>query len=253
LLHGPAELLPISSSGHLGAIPWLLGWTDRDQPGLGKSFDVALHGGATAAWLLAPRDVGQEILHDLRQTSRRPWFLALAVGLPGAAGLMLEDPIERRLGTPATIAAGLVAGSLLMLAAERTHPSRAFDEASARDGLWLGLAQASALLPGVSRSGAALAVARIRGWDRGDSRRLASAVGLPVIAGATVLKGLRMVRRPPGPDDREALVVGAGASFGSAWLLAPGLSRWSANSLRPCAIYRLTLALAILARRRGGA
>ena len=88
-LHGPAELLPISSSGHLTAIPWLLGWKTRwFEPELRKSFEVALHGGAAAGWLLARRGGGREALRGLRRSSRhRPGFIALAVGLPACAGL----------------------------------------------------------------------------------------------------------------------------------------------------------------------
>ena len=248
-LHGPAELLPISSSGHLGAIPWLLAWEDGEQPGTRKSFDVAVHAGTAAAWLLAPRGGGREALLDLeRSADGRPAFLALAVGLPAVAGLALEDPIERRLGTPATIAVGLLCGSLLMLAAERRPPARTIDDASPADGLWLGLAQAAALVPGVSRSGATQAVARIRGFDHQDSRRLAAQVGLPVIAGAALLKALRTLQRRPTRTERATMAVGAGASFASAWLLAPRASRWSTGSLAPYALYRLALALAIVVR-----
>jgi undecaprenyl-diphosphatase len=182
---------------------------------------------------------------------RQRGFLALAVGLPALAGLGLENLIERRLGTPRTIAGGLLAGSLLMLAADRRPQARECKEVGPDDGLWLGIAQASALLPGVSRSGATLAVARFRGFRRADSRRLAAQVGLPVIAGATMLKGLHVLRRPPGKGGRAALAVGAGASFASTWLVAPRLSRWPAgDSLTPYALYRTALALAILARMR---
>jgi undecaprenyl-diphosphatase len=250
VLHGPAELLPISSSGHLGAIPWLLGWQTEAEPETRKAFDVALHAGATAAWLLAPKSGGTETLTDLRHSIRRPAFVALAVGPPAAAGLLLEAPIESRLGTPSTIALGLAVGSLAMLAADRRQPTRSFDDGGAADGLVLGLAQASALFPGVSRSGATIAAARIRGWGRGDSRRVADLVGLPVIAGAAMLKGLRMLQQPPKAGARAAMAVGAGASFGSAWLAAPLLGRSEGGSLTPYATYRLALALAIAARLR---
>ncbi len=259
LLHGAAELLPISSSGHMEAIPWLLGW-DRGQlePGLRKSFDVALHAGATAGWLLSPQGGGREALADLRRAARdRRLFLALAVGLPGAAGVALQEPIERRLGTTRTVTAGLLAGSLAMLAADRRGEgvggvnSRGLETASPKDGLWLGLAQASALVPGVSRSGASLTMARLRGFDRADSRRLAAQVGLPVIAGAAVLKLARLLQQPLDGRERLTLTVGAGASFASAWLVAPLAGR-AGGSLTPYAMYRLVLVLAILARQRPG-
>lgn len=212
---------------------------------------MALHAGAAGAWLLAPDGEGREAVLDLAQSiRRRPGFIGLAVALPAAAGLALEGPIERRLGTPATIAIGLMAGSLLILVAERQPGRRRLGEASAQDGLWLGLAQASALIPGVSRSGATQATARLRGFGRPDSRRLAAQVGLPVIAGATLLKGLRLLQRPPAAGARAAMAVGAGASFGSAWLLAPFARPWTAGSLTPYALYRLALAAAIRTRAK---
>jgi undecaprenyl-diphosphatase len=217
-----------------------------------KSFDVALHAGAMAAWLLVPGAGGMQALRDLTSSGRRqPRFLALSVAIPAAIGLVLESPIERRLGTPVVIASGLTAGSLAMLAADRRPETRAIRGARTRDGLWLGLAQASALIPGVSRSGATEAVARFRSFSRSDSRRLAAEVGLPVIAGATILKGVRAFRWPQGTGDRATLAVGAGASFSSALALAPLLRRRpAAGSLAPYALYRLALAAAILARPR---
>lgn len=213
---------------------------------------MALHGGATAAWLLAPRGGGRQALRDLQRAGgRQRGFLALAVGLPAAAGLTFEDAIERRLGTPSTIAAGLVVGSALMLAADRRPETRELDQTRADDGLWLGIAQASALLPGMSRSGMALAAARFRGFGRRDSRRLAAQVGLPVIAGATLLKGLRMLKRPPARGDGVAMAVGAVSSFASTWALAPVLTRWPADgALAPYVAYRTALTLAILAGMR---
>ena len=234
----------------MDAVPWLLGWADDSDPAARKAFDVALHAGATAAWLLAQVGTGRGALADLKQSIRRPAFLAGALAIPAITGLALEEPIERRLGTPTTIAAGLAVGSALMLVADRRPPTRSFDDAGAADGAWLGLAQASALFPGVSRSGATMAAARFRGWGRRDSWRLSSLVGLPVIAGATALKGLRLLQRPPAPPQRAELAAGVAASFGSAWLIAPVLSRWAGDSLAPYAIYRLALGLGILARQR---
>lgn len=215
---------------------------------------MALHAGATAAWLLVARSGGRQALVDLGRASRsQRGFLALAVGLPGVIGLVLEDPIERRLGTPRTIVGGLLGGSLMMLAADRRPEARGLTEAGPDDGVWLGMAQALALLPGVSRSGATLAAARFRGFRATDSRRLAAQVGLPVIAGATMLKGLRVLQRPLASSEQAALAVGGAASFASVWLLAPVLRRMSAGgSLRPYALYRLALALAILARSGNG-
>ncbi len=160
-LHGPAELLPISSSGHIAAIPWLLRWRygELDEE-LRKSFEVALHAGTAAALLITLRGEVAEAAVGLDR--RRLTLIALSFVPPALAGLAFERPIESRLGTPATVAAGLLAGSVLMAVADRSPQTRRHEEAGAADALWLGIAQACALFPGVSRNGATLAAARLR-------------------------------------------------------------------------------------------
>src|SRR4051812_3068694 len=156
LLHGPVELIPVSSSGHVTAVPWLLGWEIARWDGeRRKELEVALHAGTAAALLIV-----------LGPPRLRPVFLAAAVMPPGLAGLALERRIEQRLGTPATLAAGLLAGAAALVLADRTPPARAARDATPADGLVLGLAQAAALVPGVSRSGATLAAARELGFGR---------------------------------------------------------------------------------------
>ena len=122
LLHGPAELLPISSSAHVSLVPWLLGWPYADlDPGLRKSFEVALHAGTLAALLVGLRaELGAEVrLLD----ARRMRVLALSSLPPAVAGLLFERAIERRLGTPAATATGLVAGAIAMTAADAYAPA----------------------------------------------------------------------------------------------------------------------------------
>jgi undecaprenyl-diphosphatase len=245
LLHGPAELLPISSSGHVTLVPWLAGWEYAGlDPELRKAFEVALHAGTAAALLVALRDELREI------TPRR---LALVVGSflpPAVVGSTLERPIERRLGTPATIAAGLLVGSAAMAWADHVGPTgRRRDDAGWGDALALGLAQAASLMPGVSRNGATLAAARLRGFDREDANALSRHVALPVIVGASFLKGARLARRGLPPGVKPAFAVGIGASFastlGSTWLIRQ-VER--DRSLAPYAAYRVALAGVVLRR-----
>src|SRR5256714_8582266 len=108
-LHGPAELLPISSSGHVALVPWLLDWPYADlDPELRKGFEVALHAGTAAALVVALRD---EVADAVLELDGRRGALILLSSLPAAAcALLLERPIERRLGTPATLAAGPLLG-----------------------------------------------------------------------------------------------------------------------------------------------
>ncbi|UGS33758.1 undecaprenyl-diphosphate phosphatase [Capillimicrobium parvum] len=248
-LHGPAELLPISSSGHVTLVPWLLGWEYADvEPELRKAFEVALHAGTAAALLVALRgEVGAAARGFDR---RRATLVALSFLPPAVAGYTLERPIERRLGTPATIAGGLVVGSIAMALADRFGATgRARADADWRDGLALGLAQACALVPGVSRNGATLAAARARGFDREDANALSRHVALPIIVGATGLKGVRLARRGvPGPV-RRAFAAGTAASFastlGSTWLIRQ-VER--DRSLAPYAAYRVALAALVIRR-----
>jgi undecaprenyl-diphosphatase len=254
VLHGPAELLPISSSGHISVIPWLLGWDDYERldPELRKAFEVALHAGTAAALLITQRREVIEAVCDINVSLAQ--LIALSFIPPAVVGFTLERRIERHLGTPATIAAGLVCGSIAMALADRAPQERTSAEAGAVDALLLGAAQACALIPGVSRNGATLAAARRRRFTREDSNRLSRHVALPVIAGATLLKGVRLYRRGLPPGAALPFALGAGASFvstlGSTWLIHQ-VER--DRSLLPYAAYRIALAGLIVRRltRRG--
>jgi undecaprenyl-diphosphatase len=200
LLQGPAELLPVSSSAHVELIPWLLGWEHARRSGAErKELAVALHAG-TAVTLAAARG---------RAALRRPALLAVATAPPAIAGFLLERAIEQRLGGPRATALGLVAGSLALVGAERVAGRRDARTATVGDAVWLGAAQAAALVPGVSRAGATRAAARVRGFSPAAAIELSEEVALPVLAGAAVLKGARLVQRPRA---LPALAAGAAAS-----------------------------------------
>jgi undecaprenyl-diphosphatase len=289
LLHGPTELLPISSSAHTTLVPWLAGWPyEQLDPRLRKSFEVALHAGTATALLLRPP-------HE-RQCAK-PGFLVAALVPPALAGYALGGQIEQRLGAPVKIACGLLAGSAAMAGAEvykKWHAPRARGghrhlesnarpaqpaaaapleqpavtpplmqpagtrhaaNAGARDGLTLGLAQALALIPGVSRSGATLAVARARGFSRKDADQLSWTVGLPVIAGATMLQGTRLVRQQARADTPQAavmpLAVGAASAFLSTLASLKALDRRRRAQLLPaCIAYRGALAAYVIRSMR---
>lgn len=247
LLHGPAELLPISSSGHTELVPWLLDWSYPGlDPELRKSFEVALHAGTAAALLIALRGEVREAVAALGL--RAPLLLALASVPPALAGLALEGPIERRLGTPGSIALGLIAGSLALAAADRRPPRRAYREAGVRDALSLGLAQACALMPGVSRNGATLAAARRLGFHRTDANRLSRHTALPVIAGATLLRIRRAGRELP-PEARGAVLAGTAAAFVSTLASTRLIGAVERDrSPAPFVAYRLGLAALTLTR-----
>ena len=250
-VQGPTELLPVSSSAHLTLLPWLAGWERDDQdPEVQKSFEIALHAGAVAALLVGQRRV---IAEELRTFDRRKAsVLALSFIPPAVCGLALERPIERRLGGPLSTAIGLLAGAAAMIVADRRPQSRDRGAATAADGLALGLAQAAALAPGVSRNGATLTAARWRGFSRSHANMLSRTVAMPVIVGAALLKGIRLRRRGLPPSERSGFVAGTAASFAST-LGSQELIRLVERdkALWPYAAYRAGLAGVVLARLAG--
>jgi undecaprenyl-diphosphatase len=252
LLQGPTELLPVSSSAHTALIPWLAGWsyTELDAQ-LRKAFEVALHGGSALALAI---DMRKELMGAMRPLDRRRVALvALSLAPPATAGYALRGLIERRLGGPRSIAGALLAGAVAMALADarRAPVTRRLEDADARDGLALGLAQAVALIPGVSRSGATLATARARGFSRRDAQTLSWRAALPVILAASALEGQRLARRGVPRDARRAFAAGGGAAFLSTLASARLLRRAPRRRrLLPWSIYRCMLALVVIRRLR---
>jgi undecaprenyl-diphosphatase len=250
VVQGPAELLPISSSAHLSLVPWLAGWPWHElDPEARKSFEVALHTGAAVALVIGQRRM---IARELGSFDARR---ALVVGLsflpPALVGYTLERQIERRLGGPRATAAGLAAGAVAMAIADLSPQERGPGDAGAADGLVLGLAQAAALAPGVSRNGATLAAARGRRFTREHANLLSRTVALPVIVGATILKGTRLRRRGVEPGLRRAIAAGVAASFASTLASQKLIEQVERDrALWPYAAYRLALAAVIMWRMR---
>ncbi|HEV7585201.1 MAG TPA: undecaprenyl-diphosphate phosphatase [Solirubrobacteraceae bacterium] len=253
LLQGPTELLPVSSSAHTSLIPWLCGWSYDTLDGeRRKGFEIVLH----AAGGLA---IATEMRGELRRSMRAAAGahragLALSLLPPALAGLLLRGAIERRLGAPRSIAAALLAGGAAMALADRraSGASRRAEDAGSLDGLALGVAQALALIPGVSRNGATLAAARARGFTRRDAALLSWQAALPVVVGASALEALRVARQGVPAEARGALAAGAGAAFGSTLLsarLTRGI-RTRGAALLPFAAYRCLLAGVVVSRLR---
>ncbi len=251
LVQGPAELLPVSSSAHIVLVPWLAGWDwDEVDPELRKSFEVALHAGAAAALIVGQRRL---IAEELREFDLRGAVVLALSFLPAAVvGYRFERQIERRLGGPRATAFGLLAGAGAMLAGDAFPQERGRGEATAADGLALGLAQATALAPGVSRNGITLAAARSRRFSRDQANLLSRTIALPIIVGASGLKGARLMRRGLSPSMRRSVALGVAASFAStlASQRLIGLVERD-RALWPYAAYRGALAAAVLAKLRG--
>jgi len=254
-LHGPAELLPISSSAHTTLLPWLLDWPYARLDGQQrKAFEVALHAGAGAALAIHLR---RELVGELTGLdAQRLVVIALSLAPPALAGYVLERPIAQRLGGPRSIAAGLAVGAAAMAladghrGADANRRQKHARDARAIDGLALGLAQAAALIPGVSRNGATLTAARARGFSRGAAQALSWHAGLPVIAGASVLEGARRSRAGVTREERLAQLTGAVSAFASTLAVARLLRRQlrEGQPLWPYALYRAVLAALVVSR-----
>ena len=136
-----------------------------------------------------------------------------------------------------------------MAAADTRPQQRGPGDATAADGVALGLGQAAALVPGVSRNGATLTAARLRRFDREHANLLSRTVALPVIVGATVLKGVRLRRRGTSPALRRAIGTGVATSFASTLASQRLIALVERDrALWPYAAYRLALATAVVAR-----
>ena len=265
LAQGPAELFPVSSSAHTTLIPYLLGWPYGElEPELRKSFEVSLHAGTGAALAIEMR---AELIGAARAGgSERAVMAALSAAPPAIVGFALERFISRSLAEPRRIAAGLAAGAAAMAIADsrapripwRAQAGRSREDLRASDAFALGLGQAAALIPGISRRGATLAVARARGFARADADALSWHAALPVIAGASALRGVRLLRRTragtggAAPGTARLLAIGAAGAFASTLASARllGRAKLAERPLLPYCAYRLLLAAAVERRAR---
>jgi undecaprenyl-diphosphatase len=214
----------------------LLGWDYAGLPGdTRKAFEVALHAGSAPVLAAVAVRAG-------RRAGERPDPAGLALTLlPAAAtGLALERPIEHRFGGVRSVGLAQIAAGAVLLLADRMPEER--ERSDACDHLAVGLGQAAALVPGVSRSGSALTAGRARGLSRPASLRLALNAAAPVTLAAVALKGQRAGRTQAGDELRRQAVAGACAAFVSAAATSPLLDRLErAGSYAPLAAYRIAL------------
>jgi undecaprenyl-diphosphatase len=204
IVQGVTEYAPISSSGHLILVPWAFGWNIVQDPALNKTFDVALHMGTLLGaviyfrhdiWRYLKAFAGSVARRSIATTDERlAWALVLGT-IPGVvAGAALESVIEDTLGQPWLIAVMLaIFGVVLWYVDLRAPSARGLDSIGPRTGFGLGLAQAAALQPGVSRSGVTMTAARWIGIDRESAARFSFLLSLPIIAGAGIFKGIDLV------------------------------------------------------------
>jgi undecaprenyl-diphosphatase len=232
-------------------VPALLRWSYADlDDELRKSFEVALHAGTAAALLIALRAEVREVLSEL--DGARLLRHALTFLPPGAAAFALERPIEERLGSPRGVAVAQVAAGFALAVADRAPAERPHQSAGAADSLALGIAQACALVPGVSRNGATLTAARLLRFDRFAANRLSRHAALPIILAAAGLKGTRLWRRGLSAELARPFAAGAAAAFVSTLASSRLVGRVDrARSYVPFAAYRVALGAVTLIRLNG--
>jgi undecaprenyl-diphosphatase len=263
LVQGLTEFIPVSSSAHLIIVPWLLGWPD---PGL--AFDAALHLGTLLAVLgYFARDwvvLSRAFLASVVERNFNPdhnrllAWLVLVGSIPGAlAGLLLDGPVEAFFHSPGAIhntsallfMAALILGlaAALWLAEAVARHTRSVQTLGWRDAILIGLAQASALLPGVSRSGATITAGLFLGLERQAAARFSFLLATPIVAAAGAKKVFDAMRAGLSSGDQAAFALGVVTAAISGYLCIAFLLRYlQRNSTLPFVLYRVALAATIV-------
>ncbi len=267
IVQGLSEFLPISSSGHLALVPWLFGWDDfGDAESLAKAFDVALHIGTLAgAVAYFRRDLVAFARDGLRLVipanrahatpqGRMAWLLVVSAIPAAITGAALNSTIERLDDEFWLIGVMLVVGAVLLLVADRLGGPRDDQSFRLRDALLMGIGQAAALQPGVSRSGVTITVARALKFDRVAAARLSFLMSLPIIAGAGAYKFVDVMGEGGVPADfRVPFVVGMATSAVTGYVAVWGTIRFvQTRTFTPFVAYRVLAGVAVVALVAGG-
>ncbi|MGC8783769.1 MAG: undecaprenyl-diphosphatase UppP [Armatimonadota bacterium] len=256
ILQGLGEFLPISSSAHLLIAPWLFGWQEG-SPQEKLVFDVALHLGTTVAVIGYFRHDLWRLLRALFRPSnphpdesRMAWMILLAC-VPGAVvGALFEDVIEQSVRTQIALIAALLMlmGVILFLADHFGRRERPLSSLRLFEGFLIGCAQALALIPGVSRSGATITAGLMLGLTREAAARFSFLLSAPITLGATLWTFRHLVHSPPAGEQLLVMVVGVLTSGVVGYLSIAFLLRYlRTHSVNLFLWYRLALGLLVLA------
>ncbi len=240
ILQGLTEFFPISSTAHLVLLPEFLGWSGPVDT---LGFDIALHGGTLLALLILLRG---QIIGLFKKDRRLLFGIALATIPAGVTGIFLDEIVASNLRTPVFIALTLSVFGAYMYVSERKTGGGTLRSIGLREALIIGLSQAVAVLPGVSRSGITIATALFLGIRREDAARFSFLLSIPVIGGAVTLELPGLVRTGAGTEI-SIIIAGVTASFISG-LFALTFLLWFFRraTLRPFVYYRLLLAVIII-------
>jgi undecaprenyl-diphosphatase len=267
IVQGLTEFLPISSTAHLWLVPWLLGWKD---PGL--TFDVALHAGTLVAvlayfwryWVEMARmavglggsgaaapDAGtaRDSAHtDLRQNPRLLWYLVIATIPAALAGWRFEHAAEEQLRSPIIIGTALLVIGLFMWAGDLLGKrERDLGHVGFLDSFLVGMAQALAVIPGVSRSGVTMTAGLFRRMKRETAARFSFLLSTPIIAGAALKKGLEIRHAGLSHDMRLPFLCGALVSALVGYLVIAVLIRYlERRTFKLFVVYRIAVGVIVL-------
>jgi undecaprenyl-diphosphatase len=251
IVQGICEFVPISSSGHLIIVPWLLQWNYLlAHPDLNKTFDVALHLGTFFAVLVYYWSAIGVILRDFFGSLRRrciatpgehlAWMLLISTIPAGVLGVAFEKVVEDQLGKPWLIGVLMIAfGAVIWLIDTRALQLREVEDVGWRAAVGIGFAQALALAPGVSRSGVTMMAGRVDELSRDAAVRYAFLLSVPVVGGAALYKGLELAKTglPSGMAGPflAGMLAAAVSGFAAIWFTVAYLRR---HSFKLFAIYR---------------
>ena len=263
LVQGLTEFLPISSTAHLRIVPAFAGWDDP-----GAAFTAVTQLGTMTAVLLYFRAdllrIGRGWLRSLRERdlvredvdARIGWYIVLGTVPIGIFGLLFKDQIETGARDLYLIGGALIVVGLVLLLAERIGTRRRrLDQIDTRDGVAIGLAQALALVPGVSRSGATIAAGLFRGLDRTSAARFSFLLSVPAVVLSGVFELGSIVSGEEGGDTTVAgLALATFLAFVTGYASIAFLLRFLVtHSTRVFVAYRVGLGALVLALTASGA
>lgn len=251
IIQGLTELLPISSSGHLDVIPWLLNWTMNPQFNIDfEAFDVALHFGTfLAIALFFFKDWIRLIVGGFNQVVKKKktiegkmfWYLVIATIPGGIIGLLLDTFVGDGLKKPVIIAIALIVmGIILYVVDKKSKTETTYEKMTFKQTFLIGLSQCLAFIPGVSRSGITMTTGRAMGIDRESAAKYSFMLSAPIVFAATLFKIGDFVFNVP-------FFVGVLASF----IVGIIVIKWLLNylqkgSFKIFAIYRVIFGIIIL-------
>ena len=258
IVQGLTEFAPVSSTAHLALVPWIFGWQSPLLNSL--AFDIALHMGTLLATLTYFRSEWLRLIRaglaSIRDRSlagdpwrRLAWLLVLAT-IPGAtAGFLLQSKIESEFRAPWVIGIAMIVMGIVLLAAEKLGDKRlGLFDIRIGTALAIGLGQAAALIPGVSRSGGTMTAALFAGVDRESAARFSFLLATPIIAGAGLKEVREILHVGTAGDSGLAILVGFVTSAIVGYLCIKYLIRYlQTGTLYVFVWYRIVVGMGVLA------